>query len=332
MSENLNERYKKIIDFLHTVSASFCNESGIQIEIEIPKDDKLNAAVCHVKDNVYRIKIYPCCLNLNYQIQDITNRYTEDDLLFFERVKNLGVFERFENDTYREDLNNLFSTIILLHIFYHECGHIIAKHVNVSEDMYKEYDSTRICSYEIQEREMVADWLSTKYVFQSMFYALVQHDHYDNEKILAILKKITILYWLSLTIEFQIFDSNHMEKIDDFSTLTHPHPAVRLFYNKEAMLEAIVDILNTYGLDDTLAETGAGIIINESYILIESFLGITNAPIDIKKNDFQIIDCYIKLRDIPYKNGAKENTYFHLMPLPDEYREECEKYRILHEK
>ncbi len=332
MSENLNERYKKIIEFLHAVSFSYCNDLGIQIDIEVPTDDQLNACVDRVNDNLYCIKIFPSCLNLDYKIQDITRRYTIDDLQFFWRVNHLVAFEHFKDDTYREDLNHLFATIILLHIFFHECGHISAKHINVSGYIDEEYDSTRKGSYEIQEHEMVADWLSTNYVFRSMFRVIVPYDNFDSEELIAILKQLTVLYWLSLTIEFQIFDSNHMKKMDDFSTLTHPHPAVRLFYNIEAMHESIADILIAYGLDNDQAETGANIIINEMYIYIESFLSITNAPIDIKKFDFQIIDCYIRLRDIPYKNGAVEDTYFHLCQLPDEYREEYEKYKALQKK
>lgn len=242
------------------------------------------------------------------------------------------MFERFEDDTYQEDISNLFATIILLHIFFHECGHIYAKHVNVSGNMYVEYDSTRIGSYEMQEHEMVADWLSTNNIIQGMFYSIVQYDNFEPEEILDILKHILILYWLSLTIEFQIFDSNHMDRIDDYSKLTHPHPAVRLYYNIEAMRESIANILNAYGLDDDQSEVGVNIIIKKLYIWIESFLGITNAPTYFMKNDFQIIDCYIKLRDIPYKNGDKENTCYHLLPLSDEYRKDCEKYRIFQEK
>lgn len=334
MSENLNERYKKIIDFLYNVSASYCDELGIQIEIEIPRDDMLNASVRYVKDNIYHINIYPSCLNLDYLIQNITKRYTADDLQYFWRFKNLSVFERFEDDTYREDLNNLFATIILLHIFYHECGHIYANHVDAFGNIYAEYDSKRIGSYEIQEHEMVADWLSTNNVIQWMFCSIVSHDNYDLEEILSILKHIIIFYWLSLTIEFQIFDSNHMDMkgIDDLSKLTHPLPAVRLFYSIEAMRESIADILKEYGLDDNQSEVGVNTIIEEIYIWIESFLGITDVPIDIKKRDFQIIDCYIKLRDIPYKSGTEKNIYYHLMPLPDEYRKDCEKYGILQEK
>ncbi len=198
--------------------------------------------------------------------------------------------------------------------------------------MYVEYDSKRIGNYEIQEQEMVADWLSTNNIVQWMFYSIIQYDNFAPEEILAILKHILILNWLSLTIEFQIFDSNHMDEIDDYSKLTHPHPAVRLYYNIEAMRESIANILSLYGLDDNQSEVGVNIIIKEVYIWIESFLGITNAPINIMKNNFQIIDCYIKLRDIPYKNGAKENPYYHLLPLPDGYRKDSEKYRIFQEK
>ncbi len=331
MSGNLNERYKTIIDFFYSASFIYFDELGIQIEINVPKEDKLNASVCRKGANLYCINIFPGCLNLDYKIEDITKRYTSDDLKFFSRIKELSVFERFENDTYREDLNNLFATIMLMHIFFHECGHIVAKHVDIFEGMYEEYDSARLGSYETQEHEMVADWLSTKYVYRAMFYAIVKGDDLDPEEISRILKQITIFWWLSLTIEFEIFDLNYMKQLDDFSTLTHPHPAVRLYYNLEAMKEGMVDILNTYGLDDVRAEKGVQYVIEESFIFITSFLSITDAPINIKKDDFRVIECYIKLRDIPYENGVADN-FLHLIPLPDEYRAECEKYKFYQNK
>lgn len=324
MSENVNERYKTIIEFLNKLSLGYCDELGIQISINVPNEDKLNASVCRIKENLYCINIFPGCLNLDYKIEMITERYTSDDLNFFWRVKELGIFERFENDSYREDLNNLFATVILLHIFFHECGHIQAKHVDISEGMYEEYDATRSGGYETQEHEMVADWLSTKYVYHLMFHAVVQGEKLDSKEILAILKQITVLWWLSLTIEFQIFDSNHMKKVENFEVLTHPHPAVRLYYNLDAMKESMIDILNTYGLDDEQAEEGVNYIIKELYIYINLFLQITNAPINIMKNDFQIMDCYIKLRDVPYKEGVGD-SFMHLIPLPDEYRDSYEK-------
>lgn len=331
MSGNLNEKYKMIIAFLHELSRVYFHEGGIRVDINIPTEDKLNANVYRLEENLYRINIFPRCLNLNFKIEEITKRYTEEDLQFFCRVKELRIFERFETDTYRDDLNNLFATIILLHIFFHECGHIVAKHVDISEGMYEEYNSTRVGSYETQEHEMVADWLSTKSVYNAMFHAVVQGKDMDSQEIIAILRQITVLWWLSLTIEFQIFDSNHMKEIDDFSTLTHPYPAVRLYYNLDAMKESILDILNSYGLNDEQAENEANNIIEEAYPYIESFLQITNVPINIKKNDFCIMDCYIKLRDIPYQDDVKD-TFIHLERLPDEYREIYEKYKTFQVK
>lgn len=329
MGKNLNERYKTIIAFLYNMSLAYCNELGIEIEIYILQEDRLNAEVCHVRDNLYCINIFSRCLNLDYEIENITKRYTEDDLNYFWRVKELGIFERFEEDTYREDLNNLFSTIILLHIFFHELGHISAKHIDIAEGVYEEYDSSRNGNYESQEHEMVADWLSTKKLYLAMFYAVVRDDNLNFEEISKILKQITVLWWLSLTIEFQIFDSEHIRIIDDFSTLTHPHPAVRLYYNLEAMKESMVDILNIYGLDDAQAEEEVNIIIDDLYIYIASFLQITDTPINIKKDDYKIMDYYIKLRDVPYREGEGNDDCIHLLPLSDKYREGCERYREL---
>ena len=112
----------------------------------------------------------------------------------------------------------------------------------------------------------------------------------------------------------------------DYSLLTHPHPAVRLYYSLDAMQECILDIFNIYGFDDMQAEYGVEYIVNNIYILIESYLQITETPISIKKDDPQIMDCYITLRDVPYCSKVKDN-YFHLIELPKEYRKSSEKYK-----
>lgn len=121
--------------------------------------------------------------------------------------------------------------------------------------------------------------------------------------------------WISLTIEFQIFDSKHTEQINDFSSLTHPYPAVRLLYSIEAMAEAVVDILNFYGLDDDTAEICMHVIVDNIYILIQSFMQIINSPIDIKKDEKRVLECYKTLRKIPYTDDYEKNEFLHLEPL-----------------
>lgn len=325
MSNNLNSKYESVVFFLQEVSKIYFKETGIMVEIEIVNDFSFNARVCRIEEKVYKIEIRHGCLCLENLIENITKRYTEDDLQSFWRFRKLNILEKKEGDTYREELNQLFGSIILLHIFFHECGHIEAKHIYKKNGTYAEMAPSDNGCYEKQEQEMVADWLSTKFLYKSMFFATKGLDEIDFEELLSILKQLTILYWLSLTIEFQIFDSIHMGNVDDYSILTHPHPAVRLYYSLDAMQECILDIFNIFGFDDDQAEYGLRYIVNDIYILIESYLQITETPISIKKDDPQIVNCYIKLRDVPYTSKVKDN-YFHLIELPKEYREWCDRY------
>ena len=121
-------------------------------------------------------------------------------------------------------------------------------------------------------------------------------------------------------------DSKHTEQIDDFSSLTHPYPAVRLLYSIEAMAEAVMDIFNFYGLDDNEAEKCMNVIVNDIYILIQSFMLITDSPIDIKKDERRVVECYRTLREIPYTDDYEKNEFLHLEPLSDSYLEIIDKF------
>lgn len=312
--DNLNVKYNNIIKFLSYISDDYCENNRIKICISIPSEDKLNASIKRIGDGEYSIEIYPACLNLDYQIETITKRYNADDLKTFFRFKELGIFEKHEDDTYREDLNNLFATVILLQIFWHEVGHIEAGYVDRKRD-YVEFDSDEKGCYSKQEQEMVADWLSTKQVFKLIYSVAIHGKVTDIDERIKAIKQLIMLYWVSLTIEFQIFDSKHTEQIDDFSSLTHPCPAVRLLYSIEAMSEAVVDILNFYGLDDDTAEKCMHVIVDDIYMLIQSFMLITNSPIDIKKDEKRVLECYKTLREIPYTNDYEKNEFLHLEPL-----------------
>lgn len=323
--DNLNEKYTNIIEFLRHISDDYCKNKGIKIYISIPKEDKLNAGVRRVGVGEYSIEIYPGCLNLEYQIAAITKRYTADDLQTFFRFKEIGIFKKYEDDTYREDLNNLFATVILLQIFWHEVGHIEAGYVDRKCD-YVEFDSDEKGCYSKQEQEMVADWISTKQVFKLIYLVAIYDKVLDTDEWVKAVQQLIMLYWISLTIEFQIFDSKHTEQIDDFSSLTHPYPAVRLLYSLEAMAEEVVDILNLYGLDDDEAEKCMYVIVDDIYILIQSFMQITNSPIDIKKDEKRVLECYKTLREIPYTDDYEKNEFLHLEPPSDSYFEIIDKF------
>lgn len=90
----------------------------------------------------------------------------------------------------------------------------------------------------------------------------------------------------------------------------------------------MADILVQYGVNDEEAENCMNGIISEFYIIIESFLQITDTPIDVEKNKAEVIDYYIRLREIPYNNKRKDDKYLHLAKLSEEYKNVCEKYKL----
>lgn len=290
----------------------------------------LNACVRKLGESEYSIEIYSGCLNLYHQIEEITSRYNEDDLQSFFRFKHLGIFELYPEDTYREELNNLFATLILLHIFWHEVGHISAGYVDRKCE-YIEFDSSKLGNYSKQEQEMVADWLATKQLFLAIYFTAIHETVKDNEELIIALKQLITLYWITLTIEFQIFDLVNRGKVSDWSKLTHPHPSVRLLYNLEAMAEAIVDIFNSLGFEDETSDKFMLVILQELYIWIQSYMGITDCPIDVEKNRKEAYECYMILRRLPYSKEYKRNNLFHLDELDDKTEEEIKNYiRSLH--
>ena len=323
--DNLNDKYEEIVTFLKYISEHFCKDNNITLRINIPSKLILNASVRKIRDKEYYINIYPGCLNLYHSIECITDNYNEDDLKTFFRFEQLGIFERHEKDTYRDKLNNLFATVILLHIFWHEIGHIYAGHVDSMRE-YFEFTSSKKGCYSKQEQEMVADWISTKQVFKLIYGFAIESKVKNLDELITALKQLVELYWITLTIEFQIFDSIHIGKVEDFSTLNHPHPSVRLLYSIEAILEALMDIFNSFGLDDA-AEEIAVKLVNDIYCIILSFLQITDSPIfDVAIDDKRTIECYITLRELPYSDEYEKNVFLHLDRLSDSYKENINKF------
>lgn len=311
---NLNERYKWTCELLNKLANGIAMPNNIKIEVEIASDDKLNASVQMLKSGHFKILIYSGCINADYRIQKITERYTEDDWLYFEKFNFLNIFEPNSNDTYREKLNHLFGSVMILHILFHECAHICANHVGVSSTNHIEYakDSKKV-GYKYQEREMVADWLATKYLFDLIYQSFIIINDIKSPEHMKTFGQLIILYRLSLSIEFELFDLNHTCQINDYSKLSHPIPAVRLYYSMEAMFEALIDILNNYGLNDEEAvKVGAEVIKGLSFIML-SFIKITDINIDDKSSKNEIYDYYKKLRNVPYEHKHKdEEIYFHL--------------------
>ena len=330
MDNVLNEKYKSIISFFEEASEEVCHDYNFKVIMDVLPDDILNAQVYkdNLQSDVYHIELYSRCLNLSYLIETITKKFDSNDLLFFEDVRKIDLFGKMEASTLREELNNVFATTILTHIFFHECGHIMAGHIELKSFFYSEYDSKKVGSYYDQEKEMVADWLSTKYILKSIYKIFSGEDehHPSPEEIVRSIRKVIVLFWVSLAIEFQIFDACHIKSSTENSKRTHPHPSVRLFYNLEAVFEGVNDLLLAHGLDEDSAEKGTNLIVSDVYTIIQSFIGIMEVPLynDLMKNE--TVDYYMKLRDVPFEEEWYDD-YLHLAQLSPNYRKIVDQYR-----
>ena len=53
---------------------------------------------------------------------------------------------------------------------------------------------------------------------------------------------------------------------------------------------------------------------------------ITNSPVDIKKNEKRVLECYKTLREIPYTDDYEKNAFLHLEPPLDSYLETIDNF------
>lgn len=78
------KRYNDLKEVLSLSCSQICLQNNIKIEIFISDKTGFNASVKKLSDNKYSIEFWNGCFNLNYIIENITKRYTKDDLNFFE--------------------------------------------------------------------------------------------------------------------------------------------------------------------------------------------------------------------------------------------------------
>ena len=340
MSNKKSDSVNLQIQLLETLNRQLCSELGIVVDLDFPDDKTFNAYVGPKEGNKYQITICRGCFNQKRKIKSKTRRYEHLDAVHFEPVIDTGFIPYLKKDpcskeNYRDTINRLFGTFILLHIYFHEMGHILAGHVDNIQTIYKEFFRTHHGSYETQEYEMTADWYSTKLVF-SLLCKIVIGDRLisDKKAFRETIRKITLLYWITMALEYQIVEDKQPEKKlirktadgeKDYSRLIHPHPAVRFTVNVESMREGIADLYEDYFKygEDEAGNTATEIKLS-LYTLFQSFLTITDVPIVEEAEKIDVTKYYIKLRDTSSKLRAKSDGLHHLCDLPDDYLEEVE--------
>lgn len=349
--------YESIISVLEDLSNVVYYKKECNLEIKFnPNMTIINACVkpdMSTKDK-YIVELYSGCIIQERLIQKVINDFSIEDEEFLEGAKGFNVFEDFEGEIYSDEVNKYFASTILFHIYFHECGHLIAGHAdkplphNETPDREKEpnFPEELRGSYEHQEREMVADHFGTIATISSLFFTKLDDagGKMRQADIRWTLSSIAILYWISLVIEFQLFEDNHQKSmksmlakgyvkerdISDYSKRIHPIPSVRLFYCLEFIHDAVKYVyshLENIGDVDTNTEATMCMVKLAVLPLIQK----NETPLFDNIFSKDVVDYYLTLLNTPNKEGTIESdeNISHL-PLESNYSEILFDYWDIH--
>lgn len=228
-------------------------------------------------------------------------KYDSEDWKWFEDYEKLDLISELNNSEepqLKEKLSNIFASSVILEAVFHECGHIIANHVD-STKLFKEAKGEIIIkNIDEQEKEMVADWHGVINHFWFL-YSFIYGNKLKNgssEEIINSLHKLTIFEWLSICYEFALFDRAAVPIV---SNKSHPHPRIRLIACLEAMYEAIVDILDTkFSIEDSESVMIATQVFDRrAFTIVSSFCQLSGIDLfDKTWHDKNAIKQYVELR------------------------------------
>ena len=334
-NENVNNKYPNVISALELAREYFFNESNINLTIDIMPIAELNAQVFpdNQIDDLFHIEIFSQFMYLPEYIRNITRKFDDDDYSFFEIFEPFRLYkttsEGSSDYTPKDKVIDILATAVLYRVFFHECGHIVANHVPLYKFPALEYGCKTEGSYARQEKELIADWLGTKHIVRFMFETLIKNEPTEptDDRVELILKQIVLLYWLSITLEFQIFesiynaiDAKSKDKITiDDSKRTHPPIQVRFYYCLEALIEATNDLLVDICGNKRSADIFTHELLSGMQLIIYPFLSVMDVPICKELADIKNIEYYVKLRNMQYDWVYDERQCQHLMSLADSY-------------
>lgn len=322
MYEQLNAQVSKIANMMMD------NKSKI-ILVKHDNSMDVNASI-KKEDNNYIISLSSgVTVRIPIRMADFLKKYDEEDWKWFKDFEKFNLLDnggqvdsKEQELKLTEKLSNLFASSIILNIVFHECGHIIANHVDSIKSFNEVTNKKSILNVADQEKEMVADWHSVIYHFWYM-YSLIYGDKLKDrskEDTINSLRQLTVFEWLSICYEFALFDNDN---VTASRNKAHPHARIRLIACLEAMYEAIVDILDAkFQIDDPASTLIATQILNqETFMIVSSFCQLSDIDIiDKSWHDDNAIEQYIKLREYSESfNNAKPD--YHLAALNSEDKE-----------
>ena len=314
---NINEEVLE--QFFRMIEIVISNQLEVKLSVIKDSEYRVNASIIKKEDNEYLLKLSSGLFDgIIHKVTELTKRYDDNDYLWFSKLAEndtVNFMNRIidfnhieEHEIKKTYLINLFTSLIIQNVIFHESGHIIGKHLN-SDKVFFEYDGRGAGKIEDQCKEMFADYVSTKLLLSTL-YSYFEEEfvndanfYLDNDVAVKALRHIFVVGFLTLYFQF---DFNSSDTIITFNT-NHPHKKVRLLYCllsfRDEIIGWIKDEEETREGQSNVEEIFDFLFIKEIYIYISSFLGLSNLDFELIITE-EVLNHYFSLVDY---SGEKTN-------------------------
>lgn len=330
---NINEEILE--QFFRMIEIVISNQ--LEVKLSVIKDSEygVNASIIKTVNNEYLLKLSSGLFDgIIYKVTELTKRYDNNDYLWFSKLaendtvnfmNRIIEFNHIEKHEIKKTyLINLFTSLIIQNVIFHESAHIIGKHLN-SDRVFFEYDGRDVGNIEVQCKEMFADYESTKLLLSTLYSYFEEefvndaHFYLDNDVNDVAVKALRHIFVVGfLTLYFQ-FDFNSRDTIITFNT-NHPHKKVRLLYCLLSFRDEIIGWIKEEIRESqsNVEEIFDFLFIKEIFMYISWFLDLSNLNFESIMTE-EVVNHYFSLVDYSGEKTINGEVGF-LSPIDETYK------------
>lgn len=304
--------------FYHIMGRNMSDNIGVKLSVIKDSEYDVNARIIKTLDNEYLLKISSGLFDgIINKVIELIERYDDNDYLWFSILSENDTINFMNkiidwNDIEKDEIKktyliNLFTSLIIRNVIFHETAHIIGKHLETDTE-FLEYDGRNVGNIEVQCKEMFADYVATKMLLSTLYDFFEKEFVKDSQFYLnddietKAIRHIFVVGFLTLYFQFNI---NSRDTIITFDT-NHPDKKVRLLY----CLLTFRDEIISWSKDEEIKEGQFNVedifdflFIKEILPYISFFLYLSNLDFD-KIMTKEVVNHYFSLVDY---SGEKDN-------------------------
>lgn len=326
----IDERYLE--NFFHEIEEVMSDRLGVSLSVKKNSIYDINARIQVIQDNEYLLTLYSGLFyGIDRAVNDFLTQFDSNDYLWFadlaefNDINFMNTIIQWEfiddNQLQKQVLSNMFTSLIIQNVIFHEAAHIKGNHLNVEREYY-EFDPDVIGNIETQSKEMYADYEGARMLLEVLtefFIKKFSRDNHfnwdDSDDVNKFLRNVFVVGFLTMYFQFNLQDSDTSITFDT----NHPDIKVRLFYCILLFRNEIVDSISEE--DETSFSVGDlfdKFFLDEICIYIRSFLNLT----ELKFNSIfteEVVNHYFSLLDYSGEKTINGEIGF-LSPIDETYK------------